>query len=244
MVRLAWLSALALSSCGGASSPPPDDERDGVEATTSVAPPVPESEEPQGAVGLEVSPTSSCARRVEAMGAALAATATVTGLPPRDETSEEVARVPCEADEADDACLRRAERVARSEHGEDAELEFDLDGERREVRAVILVDGARVERTFPGTDELATFMAGQSAAGKRVVLEQMVAEIDPATRVVHVRRPRTIPPNDQRGRAQIVVPGTSAEVMRRVTDAAQERGLLVEAVMPLDGSVRVTIECP
>ena len=231
-----------LCACGSTAS----DDRESVPAEPTpirlLERPSSGSEVGAGAGGMQQA-EGACARQAEAMGQALGATATVTGLPPRDSASEEIARVQCQPDESDDACSARVEGAARAEHGMAANLEFELAGERRRVRAVVLLDGARMERTFDDVEALETFVSLQRDAGKQVQLEQMLAEIDPASRAVVVRRTRPIAPGDRRGRAQLIVPGNSAETMQRVTDTAREHRLTIEDVSPLDGSFQVTVEC-
>ena len=244
--RCVWVRVLAglwLAGCGSAE-PGGAEERAAVGVQpTPIADEPSTTTEPSGVVGVGEGPGTPCAERAQAMGEQLGATATVTGLPPRDEASEELERVACDEAESDDECLRRAEQRARAEHGADAELDYELGGERRRVVAVIVVDYARFERTFGSVEELQAFVRSESDAGKRVELESMLAEIDPATRVVVVRRVRTLAPGERRGRAHLVVPGTTEQVMARAPAAARQHDMLVEEAVPMGDSVRLTVEC-
>ena len=241
MLRRGPLLFFLLTACGATAS----DERESVPAEPT---PIRLLERPSGGGATPAGPgttaaSEACAQHAQSMGEALGATATVTGLPPRDRASEEIARVRCEADEPDEACSARAESAARAEHGTAADLAFELEGARRSVRAVVVLDGVRMERTFDSAEALETFVSLQRDAGKQAHVEQMLAEIDPASRVVVVSRSRPLAPGEQRGRAQLIVPGSSAETMRRVTETAREHRLHIEEVTALDGSLQVTVEC-
>lgn len=232
-----------MAGCGGTEpvAPSGDHAVVGVQPAPEAEPG--EGEEPRGVVGMGEAPATPCAARAQALGEELGATATVTGLPPHDQEGEALATEPCEAEETDDECLRRVERAVREGVGRQEELDLEIGGERRRVEAVVIVDGARVERTFDGVEALTSFVREQTEAGREVEVEQMFAVVDPATRVVEVRRIRTVPPGERRGRAHLMVPGDPDEVMRRLGPLARRHDLLVEEVAPLEGSTRITLEC-